>query len=141
MYSRAVPQLGIPKGTDPRFLKPCTVPAYHACVSTIDILDISASLVISITCTSLHVHRIREMNPSRKTLRPKAPDKGSFPLDHEGTATCWFCDALSHSVLQIYTGECKEFMQQYMECLKRRNNDNYLCRAESKAYLQCRMDK
>ena len=26
------------------------------------------------------------MNPSQKTLRPKPPDKGSFPLDHEGTA-------------------------------------------------------
>lgn len=57
----------------------------------------------------------------QKALRPKPPDKGSFPLDHEG--------------------ECKEFMTKYMECLKRTSNDNSLCRAESKEYLQCRMDR
>ena len=29
----------------------------------------------------------------------------------------------------------------YMECLKRCNNDNSLCRKESRQYLQCRMDR
>eukprot|EP00731_Ephydatia_muelleri_P026879 Em0018g979a len=61
------------------------------------------------------------MNPSVKTLRPQPPEKGSFPLDHEG--------------------ECKTAMQLYMGCLKRCRNDNHLCREEAKAYLQCRMDK
>ena len=40
-----------------------------------------------------------------------------------------------------FPGECKEFMRKYMECLKKCGSDNGLCRAESKAYLQCRMDK
>ncbi|XP_064393633.1 cytochrome c oxidase assembly protein COX19-like [Halichondria panicea] len=61
------------------------------------------------------------MNPGQKTFRPKPPDKGSFPLDHEG--------------------ECKEFMVKYMRCLKNHSNDNSLCRDESKSYLQCRMER
>ena len=36
-------------------------------------------------------------------------------------------------------GECKEFMNRYMDCLKKFNYDNADCRVESKAYLQCRM--
>jgi len=48
------------------------------------------------------------------------PDKGSFPLDHEG--------------------ECKQFMLKYMICLGRNDNDNALCRVEAKDYLGCRME-
>lgn len=62
------------------------------------------------------------MNPgSRKIFQAKPPDKGSFPLDHDG--------------------ECKEYMKKYMNCLKKNNNDNHKCRTESKDYLQCRMDR
>ena len=50
----------------------------------------------------------------------KPPDKGSFPLDHDG--------------------ECKESMETYMRCLKRSGNDISACRQESKQYLECRMD-
>lgn len=57
----------------------------------------------------------------QKTIRPRPPDKGSFPLDHEG--------------------ECKSFMKKYMACLKKSHYDTGLCRSESKAYLQCRMEK
>ncbi|KAI8063217.1 hypothetical protein BC940DRAFT_307840 [Gongronella butleri] len=49
------------------------------------------------------------------------PDRGSFPLDHEG--------------------ECKEYMKVYMQCLRENKNNNGACRELSKAYLQCRMDK
>ena len=87
------------------------------------------------------------MNPSQKTLRPKPPDKGSFPLDHEGK-TC--VQSISRTRARFikfnydclyYVGECKQFMVKYMECLTRSSNDNSLCRQESKDYLQCRMDK
>ncbi|KAL9956147.1 hypothetical protein ACROYT_G037586 [Oculina patagonica] len=62
------------------------------------------------------------MNPgSRKIFRAKPPDKGSFPLDHDG--------------------ECKEYMKKYMKCLRENNNGNHMCRTESKNYLQCRMDR
>lgn len=56
-----------------------------------------------------------------KIFRAKQPDKGSFPLDHDG--------------------ECKEYMKRYMDCLKQNNNDNHSCRFESRDYLQCRMDR
>ncbi|XP_060076515.1 cytochrome c oxidase assembly protein COX19-like [Ylistrum balloti] len=57
--------------------------------------------------------------PGRRiNLRP--PDKGSFPLDHEG--------------------ECKNAMTKYMTCLKENQQDNGLCRVQAKEYLECRMN-
>jgi len=56
-----------------------------------------------------------------KQFKPTAPDKGSFPLDHEG--------------------ECKAFYARYMLCLHDNKNDASKCRPESKNYLGCRMDK
>ena len=55
-------------------------------------------------------------------LPPKAPDKGSFPLDH--------------------FGECSEAKASYMKCLKEHgmHADAEACRKLSAAYLQCRMD-
>lgn len=38
-------------------------------------------------------------------------------------------------------GECKDFMISYMSCLKQNRNNAGPCRAESRAYLECRMDK
>lgn len=43
--------------------------------------------------------------------------------------------------IYVITGECKEYMKKYMNCLKKNNNDNHKCRTESKDYLQCRMDR
>ena len=57
----------------------------------------------------------------QKTFTPTAPVKGSFPLDHEG--------------------ECKKSMLRYMICLRENGNQNSECRALSKAYLDCRMEK
>ncbi len=57
----------------------------------------------------------------QKTFSPIAPVKGSFPLDHEG--------------------ECKKFMLRYMICLRENGNQNSECRALSKDYLDCRMEK
>eukprot|EP00118_Oscarella_pearsei_P010196 m.61655 g.61655 ORF g.61655 m.61655 type:complete len:81 (+) comp35016_c0_seq1:205-447(+) len=61
------------------------------------------------------------MNPGQKTVKPRPPDKGSFPLDH--------------------MGECKEYMQAYMACLKSSGSDNHKCRRQCKQYLECRMKK
>jgi len=63
------------------------------------------------------------MNPTLSSPRHaiKPPDKGSFPLDHDG--------------------ECKEFMTKYMDCLKNNSKVTENCREESKAYLNCRMEK
>lgn len=55
-----------------------------------------------------------------KIFTPTPPEKGSFPLDHEG--------------------QCKKSMLQYMLCLKSNKNNNSECRIEAKDYLQCRMD-
>lgn len=56
----------------------------------------------------------------QKTFTPTAPDKGSFPLDHEGL--------------------CKKLMVKYMWCLKENDSDNSKCREEARSYLSCRMD-
>ncbi|XP_077481228.1 cytochrome c oxidase assembly protein COX19 [Stigmatopora argus] len=59
------------------------------------------------------------MNFGSKSFQPKAPDKGSFPLDH--------------------FGECKSFKETFMKCLRERRFDNSKCRLQSKDYLECRM--
>ncbi|KAG0376404.1 Cytochrome c oxidase assembly protein cox19 [Mortierella sp. AD032] len=59
--------------------------------------------------------------PSFTTFSAPPPDRGSFPLDHDG--------------------ECTVFMKEYLTCLKENQNNNGKCRHISKQYLSCRMDK
>lgn len=51
---------------------------------------------------------------------PKAPEKGSFPLDHDG--------------------ECKNLVSKYLKCLHEKELDSSECRDIAKDYLVCRMD-
>lgn len=60
------------------------------------------------------------MTFSQKKFVPSAPDKGSFPLDHEG--------------------QCKRVMIKYMTCLQQNQDNNSSCREEAKDYLGCRME-
>ncbi|EMG46102.1 COX19 Cytochrome c oxidase assembly protein COX19 [Candida maltosa Xu316] len=56
-----------------------------------------------------------------RTWTPTPPERGSFPLDHEG--------------------ECKSFMESYLKCMKFTENKNAPnCRILAKQYLKCRMD-
>jgi cytochrome c oxidase assembly protein subunit 19 len=57
---------------------------------------------------------------SQKRLQYIPPEKGSFPLDHEG--------------------HCKKYMLKYFSCLRENRDDNSQCREESKSYLNCRME-
>jgi CHCH domain len=63
---------------------------------------------------------MNSMTSAQKKFTPSPPEKGSFPLDHDG--------------------QCKRLMLKYMQCLRSNNDNNSLCRDESKSYLQCRMD-
>mmetsp|Transcript_2106 Transcript_2106/g.2292 ORF Transcript_2106/g.2292 Transcript_2106/m.2292 type:complete len:128 (+) Transcript_2106:2-385(+) len=52
---------------------------------------------------------------------PTPPERGSFPLDHDG--------------------ECKQQMMDYLKCMKFTENLNAPnCRVLAKKYLKCRMD-
>ncbi|CUM49537.1 unnamed protein product [Debaryomyces tyrocola] len=52
---------------------------------------------------------------------PTPPERGSFPLDHDG--------------------ECKQQMVEYLKCMKFTENLNAPnCRVLAKKYLKCRMD-
>lgn len=56
-----------------------------------------------------------------RTRTPTPPERGSFPLDHDG--------------------ECKEYMTKYLTCMKFTENKNAPnCRILAKQYLKCRMD-
>ncbi|KAL1924553.1 uncharacterized protein VTP21DRAFT_4207 [Calcarisporiella thermophila] len=55
------------------------------------------------------------------SFTPAPPDRGSFPLDHDG--------------------ECKELVKKYLLCLRQNKNDNGVCRELSRAYLECRMER
>ncbi|ALC41038.1 CG42496 [Drosophila busckii] len=57
---------------------------------------------------------------NQKKFIPTAPEKGSFPLDHESL--------------------CKKHFLLYASCLRRNENDNAKCREEAKEYLGCRME-
>ncbi|XP_008191093.1 cytochrome c oxidase assembly protein COX19 [Tribolium castaneum] len=60
------------------------------------------------------------MTFGQKTFTPTPPEKGSFPLDHDGV--------------------CRKLMINYMKCLNVNNNDNSACRVEARDYLACRME-
>ncbi|KAB8279772.1 hypothetical protein BDV30DRAFT_202108 [Aspergillus minisclerotigenes] len=58
------------------------------------------------------------VNPTK----PTPPERGSFPLDHEG--------------------ECKHLIAGYLKCIKsQRGVNDEECRKLAKGYLACRMDK
>ena len=59
-------------------------------------------------------------SPSARQGPAKAPERGSFPLDHGGT--------------------CKAYMLEFQECMKNNKSSHALCREFSKKYLACRMD-
>ncbi|KAL2261853.1 hypothetical protein VTK26DRAFT_3173 [Humicola hyalothermophila] len=56
------------------------------------------------------------------TSKPTPPQRGSFPLDHDG--------------------ECKDVMLSYLSCIKKVKGVNEEeCRMLAKSYLGCRMDR
>ena len=60
------------------------------------------------------------MTFGQKSFTPTAPEKGSFPLDRENV--------------------CKNFMVEYMFCLKDNGRVNEKCRREAQQYFKCRME-
>ncbi|KAI0846923.1 hypothetical protein F5Y00DRAFT_242870 [Daldinia vernicosa] len=56
------------------------------------------------------------------TGKPTPPQRGSFPLDHDG--------------------ECKAVMTKYLSCIKKvKGVNDEECRNLAKTYLSCRMDR
>ncbi|KNE72171.1 hypothetical protein AMAG_16658 [Allomyces macrogynus ATCC 38327] len=49
------------------------------------------------------------------------PERGSFPLDHDG--------------------ECKSIMKDYLACMRKSGGSSTKCRDLSKKYLECRMER
>ncbi|PCH33295.1 hypothetical protein WOLCODRAFT_86679 [Wolfiporia cocos MD-104 SS10] len=54
-------------------------------------------------------------------FKPTPPDRGSFPLDHYG--------------------ECKDYMQLYLDCLRKNASNSTPCRHLNRDYLDCRMNR
>mmetsp|Transcript_29584 Transcript_29584/g.90521 ORF Transcript_29584/g.90521 Transcript_29584/m.90521 type:complete len:123 (-) Transcript_29584:211-579(-) len=61
------------------------------------------------------------MNFSAPKQQITPPERGSFPLDHGG--------------------ECKPLKEEFMACLKAHGNEHVKCKALSKHYLECRMER
>ncbi|UKJ88279.2 hypothetical protein MACJ_000723 [Theileria orientalis] len=55
-----------------------------------------------------------------KRIKPTPPDRGSFPLDHEGL--------------------CKHSSEKYLDCIKSFNGNSTNCRSLASAYLKCRIE-
>lgn len=64
--------------------------------------------------------RMAAFNGNIKKFQTRAPEKGSFPLDH--------------------LSECTESKKMYMQCLIDNDKNIGPCRSLSLAYLNCRMD-
>ncbi|KFH42676.1 Cytochrome c oxidase assembly protein-like protein [Hapsidospora chrysogenum ATCC 11550] len=68
-----------------------------------------------------YVPRSRFSRLSSSSLMFSRPQRGSFPLDHDG--------------------ECREVMKSYLSCMKKvRGVNEDECRDLAKSYLACRMD-
>ncbi|ORY87765.1 hypothetical protein BCR37DRAFT_342782 [Protomyces lactucae-debilis] len=57
--------------------------------------------------------------PNQSSSKVLPPQRGSFPLDHDG--------------------ECQSIVKEYLSCLKTARGKNTPCRDLAKAFLQCRM--
>jgi hypothetical protein len=76
----------------------------------------------------------------QKFIAPVKPERGVFPLDHEGRLQSVFFVCGGKRSCK-YLGECKETMLKYMLCLSRNDGKPGKCQSESKDYFQCRMDR
>ena len=77
--------------------------------------------------------------PASRTLTPRAPEKGVFPLDHFGECNEArpFCPP--RRLPPLTRGA--QAMAQYMACLKEASYATEGCRQLSKRYLECRMSR
>lgn len=70
------------------------------------------------------------------------PQRGSFPLDHDGEWTVQNNTFNGRSLTKATAGECKTYMTKYLSCMKKvRGLNDEECRDLAKAYLSCRMDR
>ncbi|CAG8576707.1 18019_t:CDS:2 [Acaulospora morrowiae] len=82
--------------------------------------------------------------PNTVSYAPSPPERGSFPLDHDGSGYYLMSMLESfHNNALHYTsiGECKHLIKEYLRCLRQNSGDNGNCKNLSKAYLKCRMEK
>ncbi|KXH56500.1 CHCH domain-containing protein [Colletotrichum salicis] len=74
------------------------------------------------------------------------PQRGSFPLDHDGELRNVCPNPPNIEVLGLLirnrSGECKHVIATYLECIKKvRGVNDSECRDLAKSYLACRMDR
>ena len=72
------------------------------------------------TCVVAKEESIMNAFGSSSTIA-KPPEKGSFPLDHQG--------------------ECKEAMKKFLTCMKSEHGNHSSCKRLSRSYLECRIEK
>ncbi|KAM7214685.1 cytochrome c oxidase assembly protein COX19 [Rhypophila decipiens] len=81
------------------------------------------------------------------TTKPTPPQRGSFPLDHDGelslSSPCHLLiPTVEFSPYSLYAGECKHVMATYLNCIKKVKGVNEdQCRQLAKSYLSCRMER
>ncbi|TVY83382.1 Cytochrome c oxidase assembly protein COX19 [Lachnellula suecica] len=69
--------------------------------------------------------------------KPTPPERGSFPLDHDGMESLG-----DRATLRLSWRECKNVMMSYLSCIKKVKGTNEAeCRDIAKSYLSCRMDR
>ncbi|PKS11841.1 hypothetical protein jhhlp_001135 [Lomentospora prolificans] len=88
---------------------------------------------------------------NRPITKPTPPQRGSFPLDHDGKYALFQVSSLPwdpHLSINLSknslggVGECRHVMTSYLSCISKVGGENKPeCRDLAKAYLGCRMDR
>ena len=84
------------------------------------------------------------VTPAGRSLTPRAPEKGVFPLDHFGEckeARAPGCALRRNTVASLAHAPRAQAMAAYMACLKEASYATEGCRHLSKRYLECRMSR
>jgi cytochrome c oxidase assembly protein subunit 19 len=79
--------------------------------------------------------------PNVNPFKVTPPDRGSFPLDHEGMLCAERMYETRAYSLTRRVGLCKDSMMSYMHCLQANQGNNGACRDLSERYLKCRMQR
>lgn len=75
--------------------------------------------------------------PASRTLTPRAPEKGVFPLDHFGECK----EARRQQLSRLLSLTAAQEAVAYLVCLQNASFATEACRHLSKSYLECRMKK
>lgn len=91
---------------------------------------------------TIHLRRILELCTRTSTLLYSIACTDSSRTEALSRSITMVCSSrleLDGTLTLRGTGECKQYMQSYLDCLRKNTNNSTPCRHLNKDYLECRM--